>query len=342
MGGPVHRQRGIAVTNETSMKAGRYTFHQVCLAVSLSLLVGITQAGAPKATTEHSQEFSTIRFVNDRLSVNVEEIALRELLREIARQSGLTVMVSGSLEDRVTTEFHRLSLDKGLRRILRRQNFVVEYAPPRHDEPPSTLPPPKTLWIVAKGAQDHPMQPLVIETRQAAGATDEDDPIDIRVWQVALKSEDATDRVNAAEALGDSEHPDAVLSLQSALTDEDEDVREAAIAALATIGGEAAAQALSIVLYDEDVSIREDALAVLAEIGGETAVRLLVQALADENEAIREAAAEALTGSEGQTLEGDTGKVAPSSGKGVLLSRGQEGRQRSSALSTHQRHSESN
>lgn len=373
MGGPVYRLEDLAQTNQITMRApGRYRFYHVWLAVGLSLLVGITQAGELETTAHRLQAPFAIEFANDRLSVKIEGIALRELLREIARQSGLTVMVSGPLEERVTIEFQQLLLDKGLRRILRRQNFVVEYAVPRHDEPPSTHARPKTLWVVAKGTPSHRMQHLVVETRRA-GATDEVDPVDIRKWQAASKSEDVIDSVNAIEALGDSEHPDAVLSLRSALTDEDEEVREAAIAALTEIGGEAAAnalsialrdddvalredavaalgiiggeaaaQALSIALYDGDVSIREDALAVLAEIGGEAAVRLLAQALADENEAIREAAAKVLTGLEGRTLEGDTRKAAPSSGKGVLLPRGQEGRQRSSVLSTQQRYRESN
>ncbi len=312
------------------MKAPRRcVFHRVCLAISLGLLASITQAdtlSVAYATTHRSQGSHSIKFVNDRLSVKVHEVALRELLQEIARQSGLSVMFSGPLEDRVSLEFHELSLDKGLRRILRQQNFVVEYAEPTGKERPSALPRPKTLWIIAKGGQDQSIQRLAIEARQAEYA-EEDEAPDIRVWQAALQRGDVSDREEAAEALGESGHPDAVASLRLALQDEDEDVREIAIAALTEIGGEAAARALALALRDEDASIREqavegleqiggeaaaEALAValkdedvyvregvveaLGEIGGETAIRLLEQALADENESVRDAVAEVLTG----------------------------------------------
>ncbi len=57
----------------------------------------ITDAGS-----EASQNASFIEFKHDHLSVKVQDISLKELLEEIARQGDLTLMVNTSLQERVT------------------------------------------------------------------------------------------------------------------------------------------------------------------------------------------------------------------------------------------------
>ncbi len=280
------------------MKALRFfTIHLLCLMVSLTSLANITQGeDAHKATevqTQPSQGARFIQFVNDQLTVKAEDVSLQELLEEIARQGSLTLVLSGSLADRITTEFHQLPLDEGLRRILGHQSFAVEYAQQIPEESPSTVRRPTKLWIFSKVEIADRVQTMPVDGN-TRGDSRKDVATDIRRLHVALTSEDPGEREDAVDALGESGRPEAVAPLRLALADEDEDVREAAIAALTEIGGDAAAQALAIALQDEDSSLREEAVAALGEIGGENAIRLLKQALADEDESVREAAADVL------------------------------------------------
>ena len=148
------------------MKPSRlFTFHLLCLTVSLTFLLTIAQADdklqITKAQTQQSQSAHFIQFANDLLTVNpvrfqrghytpwakngtifwtrfpcshrghsnrvkVKDASLKELLDEIARQSGLSVAGSGPLDERVTIEFHNLSLDEGIRLILRHHSFALD------------------------------------------------------------------------------------------------------------------------------------------------------------------------------------------------------------------------
>ncbi len=302
------------------MKTPRhYTVHSICLVAGLNLLAGITPALGTSAMSEapiSSHGLDVVRFANDRLTVKVQAASLEVLIEEIARQSGIAVILPASLKDRVSVRFRELPLEEGLRRLLRHHSFVLEYAPLTGHARGSNLLRPSTLWVLPGGASAHAMQRLPAEDSSA-----DDARIDIGVWQAALNSDEPNDRLEAIVALEESEHPDAVPSLESALQDDHEDVQEAAIAALAEIGGDAAVHALAVALVDEiasireqavdalqqigghaavevlalalqdeDVSVREEVVAALAAIGGETAIRLLEQALADDEASIREAA----------------------------------------------------
>ncbi len=273
------------------------TFYLLCLAVSLSFLADITQAEDTAKTraakTQPLQSAHYIQFANDLLSVKLQDVSLREVLQEIARQGGLTLVPSGSLEYRITAEFHQLPLEEALRRILRQRSFAVEYSQQRPEESPSTVPQPKTLWILSKAEKAYPVQTTVIDDN-GVGHYLQDEATDISTLEAALWSDDSWEREEAVEALGESKRPEAVAPLSLALEDEDEDVREAAIASLAEIGGDAAAEALAIALQDRDSSIREEAVEALGEIRGESVIRLLKQALADEDESVQDTAADML------------------------------------------------
>ena len=274
-----------------------FTFCLLCLTVSLTLFSSITQAqDKPKTTmaqTQPSQSAHSIQFVNDLLTVKVKYVPLKEVIQEISRQSGLSVVGSGSLDEKITIEFHNLPLDEGMRLILCHHSFALAYAQQTPEGSKSAVPRPQTLWIFSKAEKGYPIKTTVVDGNTRRGAL-KDVPPGIPSLQVALMSEDSSAREDAVDALGESGRPEAIEFLSLALEDEDEDVREAAIDALANIGGNEAAQALAIALQDEDSSIREEAVEALGEIGGEAAIHLLAQALADEDQSIREAAAEML------------------------------------------------
>lgn len=274
-----------------------FTLSLLGLTVNLLFSSTVTQAEdilkATGAKTQPSQSGAFVYFVDDRLTVMARDVSVHELLLEIAHQTGLTVVLSDPLEDRISVAFHRLSLDEGLRRILRHQNFALEYVQQNPEERQSTAPKPKELWIFRKGGKGRRVQTKVI-TDTKARYSQQDMALDSRVLRMALTSQDSWDREEAVEALGESGHPEAVAPLKLALQDENKEVREAAIDALADIGGAAAAQAVAIALRDEDASIREEAIEALGEIGGVEAAQALAFALKDEDSSIREEAVEAL------------------------------------------------
>jgi hypothetical protein len=287
-----------SIFRKVTMKALRlFTIHLLCLTVSLTSLANITQGeDAPKATegqAQPSQGARFIQFVNDQLTVKAEDVSLQELLEEIARQGSLTLVLSGSLADRITIEFHQLLLEEGLRRILRHQSFAVEYAQQIPEETPSTVRRPTKLWIFSKVEIPDRVQTMPVDGNRR-GDSRKDVATDIRRLQVALTSEDPGEREDAVDALGESGRPEAVAPLKLALKDEDEDVRESAIAAVASIGGDAAAQALAAALQDEEAWLREEAVHTLGHIGGDEAVQALAIALQDEEDSVREEAVEAL------------------------------------------------
>ncbi len=275
-----------------------FTLCVLCLPVSLAFLSSIARAEdvlkTAKAQTQPSQSDRLIQFANDLLTVKVKDAPLKELLQEIARQSGLSIVWSGLLDGEITIEFHQLSLDKGLHRILSHQSFAVNYAQKTPEEGQLIVPRPKKLWIFSNTEKRHPVQTTVVEDAEG-GHPLQDVATDITGQQAVLMSEVPWEREDAVNVLGESGRPAAIEPLSVALEDADEDVREAAIYALANIGGDKAARALAVALQDYSTSVREEAIEAIGEIGGESAILILEQALADENESIRDTAAELLT-----------------------------------------------
>ena len=104
------------------------------LTVSLAFLVPFAHAQesvkALQSEAQPSDGARVIQFANDRLTVQVHEVPLQELLQEIARQSGLTLVLAGPMDERMTIQFEQLPFDKGLQRILRGQTFGLQYAAP--------------------------------------------------------------------------------------------------------------------------------------------------------------------------------------------------------------------
>jgi len=310
-----------------------FTFHLLCLTVTLTLSTITLAENKPKTTdtqTQPSQSARVIHFANDHLTVKVQDVSLHELLQEIARQSGLTIVLSGSLEDPITIQFHELPFDEGLRRILRHQSFALEYSQQTRDERQSILPRPKKLWVFSKGDEDYPVQTTRVDgssgqeatldsPRLKAAPTSEDsgerkeaveappDPLatiwgeePARALAVALEDDNFWVRDAAVEALGELSGDEAARALAIAVQNEETWIREAAVKALGKIGGDEATYALAPALQDEDSWIRWETVKALGEVGGESAVRLLEQALADEDESIQEAAADMLAQLEDQ------------------------------------------
>jgi HEAT repeats len=257
-----------------------------CVAVGLVLatVVIVTDAESTSTEAQSQTEFGSgsVQFADGRLSVNVDNVSLETLLREIAARASLTLKLSGRFDERISTTFNALPLDKALQRLLRRHNFALEYA---HDEkagkPASARL--STLWIYSQTAKD--ARPVASYT---AGPSEFLQP---SAAAVIAEDPDPSDRGAAVETLADKRDAASIPALRLALRDRDQQVREAAIAALVEIGGDQAANALADVLNDNEPWLREVAVTALGEIGGNNAIRLLQRALSDSDESVKDLAA---------------------------------------------------
>lgn len=252
------------------MKALRlFTLHLIWLAMSVTFLPTLNQAeDIPKiaaSQNRHSQKARIIQFSNDRLTLNIKDIALTELLDEIARQSGLTVMSYKSLEEKITIQIHQISLDAGLRRILRQHNFVVGYSQ-QLEENKSTVRRPRKLWIFPGGKKQNFINTMPLE--------------DVR--------KDLSD--NDLGSLADNRIDNSVESLILALSKEkSEEVRQEIILDLGWLGDKRAIEPLAKILRDDqNPEVRESAIIALMEIGGNGVIDPLINAKMDHDSTVRE------------------------------------------------------
>src|SRR5262245_57828649 len=77
------------------------------------------------AVSASAQAASTVEYQAGRLSVSVETMPLAQLLREVARQTGLEIRGLESLRVDVSARFSALPLLEGLRSLLASVNYVL-------------------------------------------------------------------------------------------------------------------------------------------------------------------------------------------------------------------------
>ncbi len=207
-------------------------------------------AETTEAMTETSPRASFIHFENDCLTVKVQDISLKELLNEIARQSGIILTLYSSLEERITIQFHDLPRDEGLRRILSNQRIVMKYAQQKPEDAKSPMPRVRRLWVLSRGEEDSPVQ--TIPDVEKAGAS----RLDNQGLQAAMASEDPEER------------QDAIAQLFLAMEDENEVVPEEVIAVLEDIGDGDITQAWTIKLQREEALFRKELEEDFAKNGG--------------------------------------------------------------------------
>lgn len=226
------------------------------------------------------------------LSVQAQAVTLAELLDEVARQCGLTVVWYVSLEERVSVAFQKLSLTQGLQRILRNRSHVLMSTPTRLGSRQTTLVNTQTLWILPQGEEKYSARPSLAGT--TGSFLSNEDALNISRLGAALSNGNLEHREQAAMALGKRGQTLAIAPLSQALADKGDEVRDAAVLSLAKIGGADATRALAVALRDRDPHIREQAVNALGEDGGAIATGLLQQALMDDVAFVRQAATEIL------------------------------------------------
>lgn len=279
--------------------------------LSVSLLI---------APTALAQKLLKVEWNEGRLSVMAEKTALSDILREVARQTGLEVRGLEGLQEEVSVRFADLPLDEALRKLLSRVNSLIlgESSPQgkprpvlgviferrtepvaRREEPGDRLA--AFTGILDKGGTEAEqalfsaaldpepsVRELAVETL-AARRSQED-------FQTILKAATAADAVTRLMALQVlSQHETLALpALAEALSDEDREVKGYAMQMLAQKRSPEALEALRQVLHDPNPAFRQYALKFLGQLGDPTSLSYIGLALQDEDEAVRGLAADLL------------------------------------------------
>ena len=97
----------------------------------IALLLVLLGGWAPISAQEAPSVVVTIK--EGRLSVNAQEAPLQQILAEISRLSGIPVYLEVALKaqaglEATTVVFQALTIEEGLRRVLRNKNFILVYS----------------------------------------------------------------------------------------------------------------------------------------------------------------------------------------------------------------------
>lgn len=266
----------------------RVTLGVAALAVCLPLSV------APRAQpAERAEGVHVVEGAHRLLTVHVRNTPLKDVLDEIAEQTGLVVEGHATSDSRITIDLEALSLEAVLPLIMGERSYALQYGREPTRDGARYVKVPRRLRLFDD--ERAPARDRWSRRDLAVGGRDDDTVDPARLGVILEHSDNAWDREDAVEVLAESEHPEVAVPLVGvALVDPDQDVRWAAVEALATLGGDQAADLLQAALRDEEMRIREGAIEALETLGGDHAVRSLGVALQDSDADLRERAVDAL------------------------------------------------
>lgn len=185
-----------------------------------------------------------VHWATEQLSVKARGEPLGTVLREIALQTGVAIEGGYALAEPVASDFAKIPLVEGLRRLLAGQNYLIVEEPRSN---PADLAVTRVVVLANLGS---PATPTVVEARSGALAR----PVeragnDARNREVtsaglplpaapaperAVMDGDPAVRIEAVEALGRRVDANSLALLRGALSDPSEAVRAVAVEALNT------------------------------------------------------------------------------------------------------------
>jgi len=282
-----------------------------CIAAGLTLSWSV-------ASADQIQSTLFVEINSRSATVIANDATVRDVLEEIAVQTGIIVYSRSVLGTKVTTSIKAASIPDVIRRILKQHNFTLHYVSDAStgmpvfgsrlwifaDNATSTTP----LWSVGRPVRDWTLRyaagdPEKIRLRAISNIATQEDKTGVASGLISAMNDPAVAvREEAVYGLSELDDVAAIDYLKNSLYDPNLRVRVAAIAAFAALaesGNDAATIALSDLLQDEDASIRSEVIHALADIGGNVANHYLQQALADASEINRETASGYLAESAG-------------------------------------------
>jgi len=246
-------------------------------------------AGVKSESANSPANTLLVKFENGRMSVKAHDIPLKNLLREIQDKSGIMIELKDSkaAEKRAFVDFKNLLPALAFREVLQNLNFAFFYSGTRLAR----------VLILASGDQfpesrsGFKKPPRSLRQFPRAGNAPLDSKTKPKLPGKTSQDSHVTSKLDAIEAMEDSDDPKSIAALGDALTDPDSRVKEAALRALEDKKQPNVTELLRRGLNDADPEFRIAVLEILADRGDLDSLR---KALADRNQDVRETAADLL------------------------------------------------
>ena len=268
----------------------------VPVGVSILAMVSALLPARPAPATEAPTSTGTmeVTVAGGRLSVNLRDAPLADVLRLIGQEAHLKVNLDGQFLTPITGTFSSLPLESGIRRLTRGHSSSFAYGPPLDPGHAARL---IEIWII----ESQPAAPTDPRARAARLASlrnlgrRQDDEAVAELSRILAQDPDPAVRTQAAGILGRPGDVRAIPALTAALGDQQPSVRIQAVHGLRRLGGEGAAEALGrVLLSDPDPSVRRVAAGALTSLRNPAAGSALRTAMSTDGDAsVRRAAAAA-------------------------------------------------
>jgi hypothetical protein len=246
---------------------------------------------APAAEAPMPAGTMEVAVAEGRLSVNLRDAPLADVLRLIGQEAQIKVHLDGQFLAPITRTFTGVPLESGIRRLTREHSSSFAYGPPPHPGLAARL---TEIWII-ESAPAAPADPRTRAARLASlgklGRRSDDGAV-AELSRLLAQDPDPAVRTQAAGILGRSGNARATPALTAALGDQQPSVRIQAVHALRRIEGERAAESLArVLLSDPDPSVRRVTAWVLPSLRDAAAGSALRTAMSTDNDtSVRQAA----------------------------------------------------
>lgn len=101
------------------------------VAIVFSLSGEVSFAGPPPIAATSKSGVPSVEFKGGKLSVSAADADIGSLLKEVARKSGIQIVLGTMDDSKVTASFKDLSLERGLRKILRGHSYYLFFSVPK-------------------------------------------------------------------------------------------------------------------------------------------------------------------------------------------------------------------
>jgi len=271
--------------NNTLKNHGNFIFRSriwiALFVVGFFILFGLADAFADSGSQSDMGSSFSVRIEDNLLTVKAQDITLEKVLREIAHQASIKIVVDGrTAEALISADFSGIPLEKGLKRLTRDMSFAFIYGPKTAE----TEEPKIREIIIYSGTGESATKTtdpsIVAPKKPAPEKVNKTSPESLLE---ALKDEDPMVREKAAKQLPSLKKDEKMIKhlTEFLLSDEDEDVKARVAGALGEF---------------MDPSVEVSFITAMGPVGGEKAIPLLMDALRNEDEAVSTAAAEVLEG----------------------------------------------
>lgn len=286
-------------------------------AVSLLLALGIV-LGAPPVFGQAADDAArnlAVSVEGGLVSVDIGRVPIADVLRAIAGQAGVELIVRGDPGTAMAQSFSGLTLEKSIGRLLQNRKGVgmtIVYEPAAAGQSrgipirvvvfATSRPADARASLTASGGETIASTPATLADRATLRAEirllarQGDAAAAIRLAQILAESDDTAVRRQAAEALGRFANSEAARgALIDALWDPDWKARMASFNALARVGGDGIAPAFRRVLANaDDPRSRRMAALLLARYPGQETRNALEVARLDPETSVSDAAEHAI------------------------------------------------